>query len=118
MPRTSGHFGDSMPLSLCDSVPFDVPPYEELRDGREPHPPVRGPVRLSMDYEFFLITRMQESWIHTDGSSRSSVAENLACSGRVEEEGEHQGVDEVLGDGGIGRGIAEHGAVGHQGGDE
>jgi RND superfamily putative drug exporter len=37
---------------------------------------------LSMDYEVFLLTRMQEAWIHT-GDNRTAVADGLERSGRL-----------------------------------
>ena len=37
---------------------------------------------LSMDYEVFLLTRMQEAWIRT-GDNRTAVADGLERSGRV-----------------------------------
>jgi RND superfamily putative drug exporter len=37
---------------------------------------------LSMDYQVFLVSRMQEEWAHT-GDNRASVRRGLAASGRV-----------------------------------
>jgi RND superfamily putative drug exporter len=37
---------------------------------------------LSMDYEVFLLTRMQEAWIRT-GDNRTAVADGLERSGRL-----------------------------------
>jgi len=37
---------------------------------------------LSMDYQVFLVSRMQEEWIHT-GDNRKAVRRGLAASGRV-----------------------------------
>ena len=37
---------------------------------------------LSMDYQVFLVSRMQEEWVHT-GDNRKAVRRGLAASGRV-----------------------------------
>ena len=37
---------------------------------------------LSMDYEVFLLTRMQEAWVRT-GNNRTAVADGLERSGRL-----------------------------------
>src|SRR5215472_1718859 len=38
---------------------------------------------LSMDYEVFLVSRMRESWLRTNGHGAKAVADGLAGTGRV-----------------------------------
>jgi RND superfamily putative drug exporter len=38
---------------------------------------------LSMDYEVFLVSRMRESWLRTNGHAASAVVDGLAGTGRV-----------------------------------
>jgi RND superfamily putative drug exporter len=38
---------------------------------------------LSMDYEVFLVSRMRESWLRTNGHAAGAVADGLAGTGRV-----------------------------------
>jgi RND superfamily putative drug exporter len=38
---------------------------------------------LSMDYEVFLISRMRESWLRTNGDGSRAVVDGLAGTGRV-----------------------------------
>ncbi len=38
---------------------------------------------LSMDYQVFLVSRMQESWLRTNGHAARAVADGLAGTGRV-----------------------------------
>jgi RND superfamily putative drug exporter len=38
---------------------------------------------LSMDYEVFLVSRMRESWVHTNGHGAGAVVDGLAGTGRV-----------------------------------